>query len=68
MRNFERDGWSEQDWHELSEAASAALWAGRELDDMIGSGGGSCAPDQLDVVIAAMESALERVRKIRGNY
>ena len=68
MRNWELDGWSEQDWSSLEVAASAALWAGRQADDIVGCGGGALSPGELDPIIQAMESAINRLKAIRANY
>jgi hypothetical protein len=68
MRNYERDGWKDDDWIELEVAAGAALWAGRELDDLIGSGGGTFGPKHLDEIILSMTSALRRLKMVQERY
>jgi len=68
MRVFNYDGWSDTDWASMEVAASAALWAGRELDDAIGSGRGSIDLRDLNEIIRAMKTAVKRLEMIEKNY
>ncbi len=68
MRVFNSDGWSDEDWDSMERAASAALWAGRALDDAIGSGGGSIDLRDLNEIIRTMNTAIQRLEKIEKNY
>ena len=68
MINYNRDGWTERAWSELEKAREGLYWAGRELDDCIGSGGGSFGPEQLDDMINAAENALRRMKAVRSWY
>lgn len=68
MRDYSIDGWASADWVELEMAASVALCAGRDLDDLIGSGGGSFGPQDLNDIINAMQTTVKRLQSVRSNY
>lgn len=68
MNNYNRDGWTERAWNELERAREGLFWAAKELDDCIGSGGGSFGPEQLDDMINATENALRRMKAVRSWY
>lgn len=68
MRDYSIDGWASADWVELEMAASVALCAGRDLDDLIGSGGGSFGPQDLSDIVNALDITVKRLKSVQNNY
>jgi len=68
MRYYSRDGWAEKDWALIEKAREGAYWAGKEIDALVGSGGGAFGPLEIDEVIQAMETSIKHLKDVRANY
>lgn len=68
MRNWQMDGWTESDWDNITECASAVLTIARELDNAVGGGGGGCEPAEVAEVSGRLQVMAERLKRISGAY
>lgn len=68
MKNYNRDGWTDDAWQDLEKARESLYWAGLEIDACIGSGGGSFGTKELDAIIRAASAALHRMTIVRNQY
>lgn len=68
MRNWKYDGWTELDWHHLTEDSTTLNALAREVDRVIGAGGGGFRPDELQDFQELLEAMANRFKRIRKNY
>lgn len=68
VRNWEIDGWTEQDWAKVGNVSGLLNDVAAELDNDYGGGGGGCAPADLDRHIEAIASAMRRLSEVRSGY
>jgi hypothetical protein len=67
-RSWEKDGWLEKDWEDLTEEARDLLVITGAFDNAIGGGGGGFNPKRLIFYIERLESISTSLKHISGSY
>lgn len=68
MQNYTYDGWKESDFTAIADYSADIASASLDLDNAVGSGGGSLTPDDVLALVMRLETATKRLREIAHGY
>lgn len=68
MRNWQRDGWTEKDWEDITESDDDLRAVAHLLDNSIGGGGGGFQPAELLHIAARLQAMADRLKCISESY
>lgn len=68
MRNWERDGWTEQDWDAVVGRTATLRAVALRLDDAAGGGGGGLSPREVAEFAEQALLAAQRLKQVAAAY
>lgn len=68
MKNYKIDGWKESDWQDVEDYSKDLMRCAADLDNGIGTGGGSFEPGDVMALVGRLDIIARRLREIASDY